>query len=77
MTGIRQDAYANAHRIEVDCGDPWGPEAEALLAKMAKLGDHPVVSLTGDGSRGALLDRLALAERVRTELGFPVAVAWA
>ena len=31
--------------------------------------------MTGDGSRSALLDRLALGERLRNELGAAVAVA--
>jgi anthraniloyl-CoA monooxygenase len=63
--------------IEID--DPWGPEAEQLLARLSGRADADasVVTLTGADSRAALLDRLALGERIRSELGFRVTVTCA
>ena len=63
-------------RIPVDCGDPWGSDAQAVIDRVAAVrceGDR-LVALTGDDSRDALLDRLALGERIRRELDVPVAV---
>jgi hypothetical protein len=63
--------------FEVSCDDPWGAEACATLERIAgAVGSQPgVVTLTGPVSREAVLDRLALAERVRAELGAVVAVS--
>jgi anthraniloyl-CoA monooxygenase len=63
--------------VEVSCPDPWGAEAGATLARIAGVvGSRPgVVTLTGPASRDAVLDRLALGERVRAELGAIVAVS--
>jgi anthraniloyl-CoA monooxygenase len=62
--------------FEVDFDDPWGEEAQALIARVAESLNGPelIVGLTGASSREALLDRLALGERLRTELGAVVAV---
>lgn len=64
-------------RVWVDFDDPWGPEAQptidALAADPADARER-IVGLYGDSSRGALLDRLALGERLRAELGAVVAV---
>jgi anthraniloyl-CoA monooxygenase len=65
----------NGH-FEVGFEDPWGPEAAALIEHIAALSGGPkrIVELTGPDARGALLDRLALGERLRSELGVVVAV---
>jgi anthraniloyl-CoA monooxygenase len=64
-------------RVEVSCDDPWGAEACAALERIAGVVDAApgVVTLTGPPSREAVLDRLALGERVRSELGAVVAVS--
>lgn len=63
-------------RVPVDCADPWGEEAQRVIDRLEGVAERgpAVVALTGEGSRSGVLDRLALAERVRTELGVPVAV---
>jgi anthraniloyl-CoA monooxygenase len=64
--------------LTVDLDDPWGADAHAMLARLADTaGDGPNVILTGADSRSALLDRLALGERIRSELGARVAVTCA
>jgi anthraniloyl-CoA monooxygenase len=62
--------------VWVDVNDPWGPEAEPALARIAELvaEREQIIGLTGPSSRAALLDRLALGERVRAELGAVIAV---
>lgn len=64
-------------RVWVDFDDPWGTSAQAtidaLAADPAGAGER-IVGLYGSPSRGALLDRLALGERLRAELGEVVAV---
>ena len=62
--------------IVVDCNDPWGPDAQVLVDRIGgRRGEAPaIVRLVGHGSRSALLDRLALGERIRSELGALVAV---
>jgi anthraniloyl-CoA monooxygenase len=66
--------------LKVETDDPWGPQAETMLEQLTAghNGDRAVaVTLTGAGSRGALLDRLALGERIRSELGLRVTVTCA
>jgi anthraniloyl-CoA monooxygenase len=56
--------------IEVNCGDAWGPAATELVEQaqeFVRLGAD-VIRLTGEDSRSALLDRLAVGERIRIEL---------
>lgn len=62
--------------LEVDLGDPWGGGGDDLLLRARALADSgaKLVQLAGDSSRGGLLDRLALGERIRNEVGLPVAV---
>jgi anthraniloyl-CoA monooxygenase len=62
--------------LTVRSGDPWGGEAEELVSQARALerGGAGVVKLGGDRSRESLLDRLAVGERVRKEVGVPVAV---
>jgi 2-polyprenyl-6-methoxyphenol hydroxylase-like FAD-dependent oxidoreductase len=71
-------AQSDPH-MEVMINDPWGAEAQVLLHRVAGLAGGPAagVTLTGPGSRDALLDRLALGERIRAELGARVAVTCA
>ncbi|MER5436934.1 FAD-dependent monooxygenase, partial [Streptomyces sp. NPDC002588] len=56
--------------IEVDCSDAWGPAADALVeqARQFVRQGADVIRLTGQDTRSALLDRLALGERIKTEL---------
>lgn len=63
--------------VDVDCEDPWGSDAQAVVDYVGHLARKgvKVVKLTGDLSRGALLNRLALGERIRSELGSVVAVS--
>jgi anthraniloyl-CoA monooxygenase len=63
--------------FEVSCDDPWGSEACATIERIAgAVASRPgLVTLTGPGSREAVLDRLALGERVRAEVGAIVAVS--
>jgi len=63
--------------VVVDFDDPWGAAAATRLAEVRAFaaGGHEAVRLTGGDSRGALLDRLALGERIRSELGVAVAVS--
>jgi anthraniloyl-CoA monooxygenase len=65
-----------ATQIEIDFSDPWGPEAEPTIDLVRRLGAgrEQIIGLTGGRSRGELLDRLALGERLRTELGAVIAV---
>jgi anthraniloyl-CoA monooxygenase len=62
--------------VEVDFDNPWGPEAQAAIERIEALGGLPdrIIELTGAESRSALLDRLALGERLRSELGAVIAV---
>jgi anthraniloyl-CoA monooxygenase len=56
--------------IEVTSGDAWGPTTDELLQQAREFvreGAH-VIRLTGEDSRSALLDRLAVGERIKTEL---------
>ena len=68
--------FAAATKIAVDFTDPWGPEAEPTIELARRLATEQahLIALTGGRSRGALLDRLALGERLRTELGAVIAV---
>lgn len=62
--------------LTVLSGDPWGAEAQRLVEQAQALQRRGAafVQLAGDPSRDALLDRLAVAERLRKELDVPVAV---
>lgn len=63
-------------RISITFDDPWGPEATDLIDTVRALRDAGAdsVHLTGPLTRGAVLDRLALGERVRREVGVVVVV---
>jgi anthraniloyl-CoA monooxygenase len=63
--------------VEVSVKDPWSPEADGLLGRVRQCANGEGVVLTGDGSRAGLLDRLAFGERIRNEVGVPVAVVTA
>lgn len=73
---VVERAAAGAAVVRVTSGDAWGPEAEAVIRRVRDLIDEGValVSLDGDPTRGGLLDRLAVAERIRSEIDVPVAV---
>ncbi|MCW3013040.1 MAG: putative tryptophan hydroxylase vioD [Solirubrobacterales bacterium] len=70
------DPSFGASAITVCSGDPWGGEAEALVSQARALerSGAGVVSLGGGRTRENLLDRLAVGERLRKEVGVPVAV---
>ena len=57
--------------LEVTATDPWGGDADALVARAAGAAG---VRLTGPPDRPSVLTRLDLAERVRTETGAVVVV---
>ncbi|RSM40391.1 monooxygenase [Amycolatopsis balhimycina DSM 5908] len=62
--------------IEVTSGDAWGLAADELLAQAREFlrrGVH-TIRLIGADSRSALLDRLAVGERIKTELSAVVEV---
>lgn len=67
-------ATADVATIEVESGDAWGPQADGYVERaLAHVGAGArLIRLTGGDSRTAVLDRLAVAERLRREL--PVAV---
>jgi anthraniloyl-CoA monooxygenase len=69
-------SVAAATKIDVDFSDPWGPEAEPTIELVRRLAAERahIIGLTGGSSRGELLDRLALGERLRTELGAVIAI---
>ena len=63
--------------VPVTFGDPWGPEARGLVSDVRELtgGDGTrLVLLTGADDQRSVLDRVQVAERIRLELGSPVAV---
>lgn len=73
------DDVAAAHQlatIGVADGDAWGPEGDRVVNEAAALVDAgaEVIALRGDRGRSALLDTLAVAERLRIELSAVVAV---
>ena len=62
--------------IEVISGDAWGPEGDGYLKlahAKAKSGAR-VITLAGGGTRADVMDRLAVAERIRNETGRAVAI---
>lgn len=59
--------------VEVELDDAWGADAQKLIDGIAGR-RLTTVMLTGRESRAALLGRLALGERIRSELGAVVAV---
>jgi anthraniloyl-CoA monooxygenase len=71
------DAPAVSGVFDVGFADPWGAQAAELLGRAHRqMRARPgTVVLTGAADRYATLDRLALAERVRNELGAIVIVA--
>ncbi|MBC3192173.1 FAD-dependent monooxygenase [Pseudonocardia sp. C8] len=63
--------------LTVDTGDAWGDEAAAVVtrARACLAAGADGVRLVGKPTRDALLDRLALAERIRTTTRATVAVS--
>ncbi|WP_416981195.1 hypothetical protein [Streptomyces sp. T028] len=65
-----RDSAGDTAILEIRSGDAWGPEADGLvdraLASVRQGAD--VIRLTGANSQGALLDRLAFGERLRSDL---------
>ncbi|WHU46519.1 FAD-dependent monooxygenase [Gordonia sp. L191] len=62
--------------LTVDFDDAWGERATELIEQLRGSASHAsgVVVVTGDAGRPALVHRLAFGERVRLELGLPVAI---
>ncbi|GAB2968018.1 FAD-dependent monooxygenase [Amycolatopsis acidiphila] len=63
--------------IEIACGDAWGEEADEYLerARGYVRSGARLIRLDGGDSRQAVLDRLAIAERLRRELAVAVGVS--
>lgn len=63
--------------VRVDGGDAWGPDGTELIEQAQGFlrQGASVIRLTGEDSQGALLDRLAVGERIRAELPVLVDVA--
>lgn len=62
--------------IDVATGDAWGPDGDNYVQRArehARGGAH-IVALTGGAERSDLMDRLAVAERIRSETGCAVAI---
>jgi anthraniloyl-CoA monooxygenase len=57
--------------------DPWGEQADELVERCRRLrsGGAAGVRLEGPPDRPAVLDRLALAERIRLDAGLVTVVA--
>ena len=62
--------------VSADVSDAWGPEADAVIDRVRAIlaAGADGVRLAEGGDRQALLDRLALGERVRLETGALVVV---
>jgi anthraniloyl-CoA monooxygenase len=62
--------------VEVESGDAWGPDGEKYLEQARALADAgaEVIQLIGRADRSAVLDRLAVAERLRGELTAAIGV---
>lgn len=63
--------------VRVEGGDAWGPDGAELIEQAREFVRRgvAVIRLTGEDSQGALLDRLAVGERIRAELPVLVDVA--
>ncbi|NKY41879.1 FAD-dependent monooxygenase [Nocardia cerradoensis] len=71
------DATADvSQRLVVTSADPWDSAGDAVVERVRECvrSDGRPVLLTGGADRDSLLDRLAVAERVRLETGATVAV---
>lgn len=68
------DTPANVATIEIECGDAWGAQADQYVERACAHVDAGarLIRLTGGDTRPAVLDRLAVAERLRRAV--PVAV---
>jgi len=63
--------------LDVVDGDAWGPSGQRVVDRAAALlaAGPGAILLTGTDDRSAVLDRLAVGERLRAQLGALVAVA--
>ncbi|WP_300007520.1 FAD-dependent monooxygenase [Pseudonocardia sp.] len=69
----RRDAPPDALVVDAVVDDPWGPEADAAVAAARDTGAG-AFRVVGPPERPAVLTRLDLAERLRTEVGGVVTV---
>lgn len=60
--------------LDADCEEAWGEQADALLARARAFESRGAIVLAGNSQRTALLNRLALGERIRNELNVAVVV---
>ncbi|WP_098956263.1 FAD-dependent monooxygenase [Pseudonocardia sp. N23] len=67
-------APADLPVLDVDLDDPWSALGDAILEQARARGSRGIL-LSGPAARPAVLTRTDLAERVRREVGGPVAVA--
>jgi anthraniloyl-CoA monooxygenase len=74
LEGSREDSGVAS--LRVTCTDAWGPDGTQVLAQAAQCvrTGARVLRLVGPPSSADVLDRLAIAERIRTELDVLVAV---
>ncbi|WP_319457058.1 MULTISPECIES: FAD-dependent monooxygenase [unclassified Mycobacterium] len=75
-TRVLASGVDGATPIEVTSGDAWGPDGDDYVRQVRNQlqnGTH-VVTLTGGNDRGAIMDRLAVAERVKLETHGVVAI---
>lgn len=76
VVDLADPAAAGVCEIRVDCGDAWGPKADDYVGQaqgMAQRGAR-LLRLGGANTRSAVLDRLAVAERIRREVPLAVGV---
>lgn len=73
---VTDDAVADFLPVDVTFDDAWGASGDEFVRAASAASNEGAVGLVIDGaeSRSAVLERLALGERVRRETALPVAV---
>ncbi|WP_353319637.1 FAD-dependent monooxygenase [Mycobacterium sp.] len=75
-TRVLSRGVDGATTIEVTSGDAWGPDGDDYVRQVRSQlhNGTQVVTLTGGNDRGEIMDRLAVAERIRLETHGVVAI---